>query len=207
MSTMLKVVGLLDTIEAARKAGDEAARAPLREIRRELTPLRKSIRRDFAELGGVGPEVARSVSTVAGTRGVGVRMGGRKYPFAPGREFGAKRMQTRAHFRRVQSGAYTGRRVGGGVRTTVIARIPYASDAIFGSWTGNQFDIGQSGGRLVLGQVSGRAFYPNIGAGAENIYNALEQLADKWLDQFPPPATQNTTAALAQFFAAAGLDY
>jgi hypothetical protein len=196
----LQVSGLTETVEAARAASDEWGKAVLREIREAITPIRDEARAKFEALGGVGPKVAATVRVSVSSKGATVLAGGGKVaPFIMGREFGADRLQTRPFQRR------------GGRRT--VANIPYAKDSIFGPWTGNQFVIGFSGGRLNLGEVSGRAFYPSVGAGAEKVYKALEGVAAKTIARFPDAvgrtneaATQDSAiASLNNFLARGGL--
>ena len=180
--------GLEETIAAASAAEKDLKTAVLREIRRELNPIRDDIRKRFRELGGTGPRVATTVRSTVTAKSAMVRMGNAKHPYSLGREFGAKRNRTRPFFRRVQSGAYAQRKVGGGQRRVMIAAIPYSSEKIFNSWTGNQYKIGESGGRLKIEQPAGRAFYPAIGAGAQNVFERLGKVADKYAGSFPGPS-------------------
>jgi hypothetical protein len=107
-------------------------------------------------------------------------------------------MVTRPHQRRYQSGRLISRKVGGGSKRTIVARIPYGKPSIFGPWTGNQFQIGTAGGRLTIGEVSGRAFYPSVGAGAENVYKALERVADRTVARFPDQIGRTSAAQYEQ---------
>ena len=184
----LTVQGLEETIAAASAAEKDLKTAVLREIRRELNPIRDDIRKRFRELGGTGPRVATTVRTSVTAKSAMVRMGNAKHPYSLGREFGAKRNRTRPFFRRVQSGAMASRKVGGGQRQVMTAAIPYSSPRIFDSWTGNQFDLGESGDRLRVAKTSGRAFYPAIGAGAQNVFERLGKVADKYAGSFPGPS-------------------
>lgn len=181
----LSVTGLEETIAAASAAEKDVKQAVVREIRKELRPLANDIRQRFRDLGGTGARVATTVRVSTGGQSAKVSMGSAKHPYSLGREFGAKRNVTRPFFRRVQSGAFATRRVGGGERRVTRARIPYAKDTIFGAWTGNQFQLGESGDRLVIEQESGRAFYPGIGSGAQNVFERLKKVADKYADSFP----------------------
>lgn len=208
------MAGLEETIAAATAAEKDVQQAIMRELRRELRPLASDIRDRFRQLGGTGARTATTVRSQVNAKSVAVRMGNAKHPYALGREFGAKREQTRPHFRRVQSGKYAARKVGGGSRRVVVARIPYASDRIFGPWTGNQYDLGESGGRLVVTQESGKAFYPAIGAGAQNVWDRLSKVAEKYADAFPTTTGQpsSTTVGvsaadrLAAFLKAGGIE-
>jgi hypothetical protein len=92
------------------------------------------------------------------------------------------------------------------------AAIPYSSPRIFDSWTGNQFDLGESGDRLRVTKTSGRAFYPAIGAGAQNVFERLGKVADKYAGAFPDRvgnagkiSTNSPTDRLAAFLATGGL--
>lgn len=206
------MAGLEETIAAASAAEKDLKTAVLREIRRELNPIRDDIRRKFQGLGGTGPRVATTVRTSVTAKSAMVRMGNAKHPYSLGREFGAKRTRTRPFFRRVQSGAMASRKVGGGQRQVMTAAIPYSSPRIFDSWTGNQFDLGESGDRLRVTKTSGRAFYPAIGAGAQNVFERLGKIADKYADSFPDRVgnpgkiTTNTpTEKLAAFLATGGI--
>ena len=181
----LSVTGLEETIAAASAAEKDVKQAVVREIRKELRPLANDIRQRFRDLGGTGARVATTVRVSTGGRSAKVSMGSAKHPYSLGREFGAKRNVTRPFFRRVQSGSFATRRVGGGERRVTRARIPYSKDTIFGAWTGNQFQLGESGDRLVIEQESGRAFYPGIGSGAQNVFERMKIVADRYLDQFP----------------------
>ena len=181
----LSVTGLEETIAAASAAEKDVKQAVVREIRKELRPLANDIRQRFRDLGGTGARVATTVRVSTGGQSAKVSMGSAKHPYSLGREFGAKRNVTRPFFRRVQSGSFATRRVGGGERRVTRARIPYAKDTIFGAWTGNQFQLGESGDRLVIEQESGRAFYPGIGSGAQNVFERMKIVADRYLDQFP----------------------
>ena len=69
-----------------------------------------------------------------------------------------------------------------------MARIPYSKDSIFGPWSGNQFKLGEAGGRLTLEESSGKAFYPAIGVGAQNVFERLKTVAETYVDSFPSPA-------------------
>lgn len=176
----LRVTGLSETIEAAKAATDEWGKAVLREIRKAITPIRNEARQKFEALGGVGPMVAQTVRVSVSSRGAAVLAGGGKAaPVVMGREFGAKRKSTRPHQRR---------------GTKTVARIPYSSPSIFGPWTGNQFDVGFSGGRLNVGEVSGRAFYPAVGAGAEKVYRALEGVTERTVAKFPDAIGRTSSA-------------
>ena len=179
------MTGLEETIAAASAAEKDVKQAVVREIRKELRPLANDIRQRFRDLGGTGARVATTVRVSTGGQSAKVSMGSAKHPYSLGREFGAKRNVTRPFFRRVQSGSFATRRVGGGERRVTRARIPYAKDTIFGAWTGNQFQLGESGDRLVIEQESGRAFYPGIGSGAQNVFERMKIVADRYLDQFP----------------------
>ena len=181
----LSVTGLEETIAAASAAEKDVKQAGVREIRKELRPLANDIRQRFRDLGGTGARVATTVRVSTGGQSAKVSMGSAKHPYSLGREFGAKRNVTRPFFRRVQSGSFSTRRVGGGERRVTRARIPYSKDTIFGAWTGNQFQLGESGDRLVIEQESGRAFYPGIGSGAQNVFERMKIVADRYLDQFP----------------------
>lgn len=185
----LTVQGLEETIAAASAAEKDLRLAVMREIRRELRPMVSDIKGRFSDLGGTGPRVATTVRASVTAKSAAVRMGDARHPYSLGREFGAKRGQTRPHVRRVQSGALSSRVVGGGTQRVSVARIPYFKDTIFGSWTGNQFKIGEAAGRLSLLEVSGRAFYPAIGAGAQHVYERLSAVADKYADSFPGPTS------------------
>jgi hypothetical protein len=184
----LSVQGLEETIAAASAAEKDLKTVMLREIRRELNPIRDDIRKRFRELGGTGPRVATTVRSTVTAKSAMERMGNAKHPYSLGREFGAKRNRTRPFFRRVQSGAMASRKVGGGQRQVMTAAIPYSSPRIFDSWTGNQFDLGESGDRLRVTKTSGRAFYPAIGAGAQNVFERLGKVADKYAGSFPGPS-------------------
>lgn len=202
----LSVQGLEETIAAASAAEKDLKTAVLREIRRELNPIRDDIRKRFRELGGTGPRVATTVRTSVTAKSAMVRMGNAKHPYSLGREFGAKRNRTRPFIRRVQSGAYATRRAGGGQQRVMTAAIPYSSPRIFDSWTGNQFKLGESGDRLTIEETSGRAFYPSIGAGAQNVFERLRAVADKYVDSFPGPATTaGASERLAAFLTQGGL--
>ena len=198
--------GLEETIAAASAAEKDLKTAVLREIRRELNPIRDDIRKRFRELGGTGPRVATTVRSTVTAKSAMVRMGNAKHPYSLGREFGAKRNRTRPFIRRVQTGAYVTRRAGGGQQRIMTAAIPYSSPRIFDSWTGNQFDLGESGDRLRVTKTSGRAFYPAIGAGAQNVFERLRAVADKYVDSFPGPATTaGASERLAAFLTQGGL--
>lgn len=207
----VRVVGLSETLEAAKAAEKGLQRDVLKELRRVLTPLRSKIRNEFSALGGTGPRVATTVRTSTTSKSVGVIFGNAKHPYSMGREFGAKRNSTRPFM--VSTGRFATRGTARGTRAEVVRRIPYSSDSIFGPWTGNQFEIGESNGRLTLGDVSGRAFYPTIGAGAQNVYDQLEKIAGSYVDRFPDAvgATSAATAKaspvgqLAAFLASGGL--
>jgi hypothetical protein len=202
----LQISGLAETIQAARAGADKWGKAVTQEIRQAITPIRNEARQKFEALGGTGPMVAQTVRVSVSSRGAAVVAGGGKVgPFMMGREFGADRLQTRPFQRRVQSGRLISRKVGGGEKRTMIARIPYAKESIFGPWTGNQFVLGFSGGRLNLGQVSGRAFYPSVGAGAEKVYRALEGVAERTIAAFPDEIGR-TQAALAERTVVASLN-
>ena len=200
------MAGLEETIAAASAAEKDLKTAVLREIRRELNPIRDDIRKRFRELGGPGPRVATTVRSTVAAKSAMVRMGNAKHPYSLGREFGAKRNRTRPFIRRVQTGAYVTRRAGGGQQRIMTAAIPYSSPRIFDSWTGNQFDLGESGDRLRVTKTSGRAFYPAIGAGAQNVFERLRAVADKYVDSFPGPATTaGASERLAAFLTQGGL--
>lgn len=191
--------GLVESIEAARLAGDDWGKATLREIRQALNPMRDDIRNSFEALPGTGPRTAKTVKASITARGAGISFGSAKAPYAMGREFGAKRSQTRSYIRRVQSGRLAGRKVGSGSQRVTVSRIPYNRDSIFGPWTGNDFDLGEAGGRLTFDKVSGHAFYPGVGKGAQNVFDALSHIADKTIDRFPGGVAQaNTMARLAK---------
>ena len=175
------VYNLAEVIEAAKKASNDWGGDVLKEIRAAINPIRDEARDKFEQLGGTGPRTAKSVRTFTSVKqGAGVRMGGARYPYALGREFGAKRNATRPIYRR-------GRRDSAGQSTStfVVRRIPYSKASIFGLWTGNQFELGETGGRLTLQQVSGNAFYPAIGAGAQNVFDALAKSTDNVMALFP----------------------
>ena len=180
--------GLEETIQAAQSAEKDLRTVMQREIRRELRPLVSDIKGRFRDLGGTGPRVATTVRSQVNSKGAAVRMGNAKHPYSLGREFGAKRGQTRPFFRRVQSGALVSRKVGGGARRVLVARIPYSKDSIFGPWSGNQFKLGEAGGRLTVEESSGKAFYPAIGVGAQNVFERLKTVAETYVDSFPSPA-------------------
>ena len=204
--------GLEETIAAASAAEKDLKTAVLREIRRELNPIRDDIRKRFRGLGGTGPRVATTVRSTVTAKSAMVRMGNAKHPYSLGREFGAKRNRTRPFIRRVQTGAYVTRRAGGGQQRIMTAAIPYSSPRIFDSWTGNQFDLGESGDRLRVTKTSGRAFYPAIGAGAQNVFERLGKVADKYAGSFPDRvgnaskiSTNSPVDRLAAFLATGGL--
>ena len=202
----LTVQGLEETIAAASAAERDLKVAVMREIRRELRPMVSDIKGRFSDLGGTGPRVATTVRSSVTAKTAAVRMGSPKHPYSLGREFGAKRGQTRAHIRRVQSGPLVSRTVGGGSQRVSVARIPYNKPSIFGPWTGNQFKLGESGDRLTIEETSGRAFYPSIGAGAQNVFERLRAVADKYVDSFPGPATTaGASERLAAFLTQGGL--
>lgn len=197
--TGVQLRGLVETIEAAKLAQDEWGKATLREIRRAINPIRDDVRNKFQELGGTGPRTAATVRATVTQRGAGVQFGSAKTPFAMGREFGAKRTQTRTFIRRVQTGRNASRVVGGGSTRASVSHIPYNRDSIFGPWTGNDFSLGDAGGRLTFDVVSGHAFYPNIGKGAQNVYDALDHIAQRTIDRFPGGVAQaNTMTRLAK---------
>jgi hypothetical protein len=181
----IEVAGIDETIRAATAAKDEWGKAVLREIRGALRPMGSDIRKRFRGLGGTGDRVAGTVRTTVIAKGATVRMGNAKHPYSLGREFGARRKQTRLHTRRVQSGKNATRTVGGGTTRVFVSRIDYTSPNIFNSWTGNQFALGESDGRLVIEEESGRAYYPGIGAGGGKIYEALSKVAVRTIDAFP----------------------
>lgn len=207
----LRVVGLSETLEAAKNGEANLEREVLKEIRRALVPMRNQIRNEFQALGGTGPQVAKSVRSSVTGKSVAVQFGGPQHPYAAGREFGAKRRSTRPFI--VSTGRYATRGTARGSRAVVVRRIPYASPTIFGPWTGNQFELGETGGRLTLGEVAGNAFYPTVGAGAQNVYDELGRLADRFLARFPGAATSTGAAQarrspvgqLASFLASGGL--
>lgn len=206
------MAGLEETIAAASAAEKDLKTAVLREIRRELNPIRDDIRKRFRGLGGTGPRVATTVRSTVTAKSAMVRMGNAKHPYSLGREFGAKRNRTRPFIRRVQTGAYVTRRAGGGQQRIMTAAIPYSSPRIFDSWTGNQFDLGESGDRLRITKTSGRAFYPAIGAGAQNVFERLGKVADKYAESFPDRvgnaskiSTNSPADRLAAFLATGGL--
>lgn len=177
---------IVDVVAAARHAKDDWGKATLREIRKALSPIRSDIRNSYQRLGGTGPLVAQTARTQVTARGAAVAEGSRDTAgFLFGREFGAKRTQTRPHTRRVQSGRLAARQVGGGETRVFVAHIDYTSPKIFGKWTGNQFELGQAGGRITLDKVSGNAFYPAVGKGAQNVLDALAKIADDTIARFP----------------------
>ena len=128
----LSVAGLEETIAAASAAEKDLKTVMLREIRRELNPIRDDIRKRFRELGGTGPRVATTVRSTVTAKSAMVRMGNAKHPYSLGREFGAKRNRTRPFIRRVQTGAYVTRRAGGGQKRIMTDAIPYSSPGIIG---------------------------------------------------------------------------
>lgn len=176
---------MAETIEAAAAGAKGLKSSPLKEIRETLNPMRDDIRNRFNALSGTGPNVAKTVRTVVSAKSAGIAMGSPKAPYSAGREFGAKQRERAVIRRRPSSG-----------QTYIAKGVPYWLPSIFGLWTGNQFEIGESGGRLTLGEVSGNAFYPGIGAGAQNIYTALEKTAADYIALFPG-TTGNTKAGKA----------
>jgi hypothetical protein len=159
------------------------------------------IKKRFRDLGGTGDRVAGTVRTSVTAKGAAVRMGNSKHPYSVGREFGARRKQTRPH---------TAKR--GGTTTRVfVAHIDYTSPNIFGPWTGNQFQLGESNGRVVIEEASGQAYYPGIGEGAGKIYEALSKVAARTIDAFPDEtgkakaSASGSVAKLNEFLSSNGL--
>lgn len=65
------------------------------------------------------------------------------------------------------------------------AAIPYSSPRIFDSWTGNQFDLGESGDRLRVTKTSGRALTLRLGPARRNAFERLGKVAHKYAGAFP----------------------
>lgn len=185
ITTGLEVTGLAESLRAAFAARDDWGDRFIKEVRAEVRPMAADIRKRFKGLGGTGSRVATTVRSSVTKDGAKISFGTAKHPYSLGREFGAKRNQTRPHSRKVQSGRNITRTVGGGKSRTFVAEIPYSKSSIFDSWTGNQFTLGESAGRLTIEEESGRAFYPAVGAGMQHLYDRLGQAADRTAKSFP----------------------
>lgn len=185
ITTGLQVTGLQESIAAAVAARDEWGDQFLKEVRAEIRPMSSDIRKRFKALGGTGDRVASTVRYSVTSKGAKISFGNAKHPYSLGREFGAKRNQTRPHSRKVQSGRTITRSVGGGASRQFVAKIPYSSPPIFDGWTGNQFQLGEAAGRLTIEQESGRAFYPGVGAGMQHLYDRLGKAAERTAESFP----------------------
>lgn len=148
--------------QAARKLGKDASKNWRDAVRKAGAPMVADAKARFRALGGTGRRTARSVALRQANDGVTIKMGGAAYPFARGREFGAKGAKTF----QVSQGNLFGR----GITFEGSRTIDYSSPKIFGSWTGSS-----SG-------ASGRAFYPAIRKHLGATRKRLEALADNYID-------------------------
>ena len=193
----IEVSGLVEVIEAAKWAKDEWGRAVLREIRAAIAPMQADIRNRFDALRHAGPLVGATVAVSVLAKGAAIRMGGSKAPYAAGMEWGSKKTETRPFIRKVGTGRLAARKVGGGEGRVIVSHINYSSPNIFGPWTGNQFDLGQTGDRVTFAQVSGHAFFPGIAAGGQGVVDRLLKIEQDTLARFPDGNIKAANAASA----------
>lgn len=86
--TGIKVVGLKE-FQKELRAIDKDLPKQLRLANKEgADVVAEAAKESFASRGGVAPKVAPSIRSAAEQRRASVKMGGKKYPFAGGAEFG-----------------------------------------------------------------------------------------------------------------------
>lgn len=170
----LEVHGLPTITRVATRLSKDAGRAWRREILQAVRPIRDDARARFRSMGGQGPRVAPLVGVYSTSRGVGLRLKDTRYleNGVPsfGVEFGAKRGATRRYRWANQFNK--------GIMFYGAKRIPYNSPRMFGTWTGNQFrpEFFESGR-----STSGRAFYPAIAEGRNDVLRDLDRLVQNYV--------------------------
>lgn len=88
-SVAIDVVGLKDFQRELRQM-DKAWAKELRVANKKAAePIAKDTRSSFASRPGVAPKVAASVKVLAEQRSASIKIGGDKYPYAMGSEFGS----------------------------------------------------------------------------------------------------------------------
>lgn len=91
LDTRIQVDGLKE-LQSALRAADRDFPKQLRVANKSAADLvAEGTRSSFASRGGVAPKVAPSVKALAQQRNASVKIGGPKYPFALGSEFGSIR--------------------------------------------------------------------------------------------------------------------
>lgn len=89
MANQIEVVGLRDFQRELRRVNAEFPKE-LRQANKDAAELvAASTRRSFASRGGVAPKVAASVKALAQQRSATVKIGGARYPYAMGSNFGS----------------------------------------------------------------------------------------------------------------------
>lgn len=93
MAGRIEVDGLRD-FQAALRAADRDFPKELRLANKEAAEVvAAATRSSFASRGGVAPKVAASVRAVAQQRSASVKIGGERYPYAMGSNFGSLRFK------------------------------------------------------------------------------------------------------------------
>lgn len=91
MPERIEVLGLKDFQRELRRL-DKAWPRELRAANRDAAEIvARGTRSSFASRPGVAPKVAASVKVLAQQRSAAVRIGGRRWPYALGSEFGSRR--------------------------------------------------------------------------------------------------------------------
>jgi hypothetical protein len=87
----IEIEGLKDFARELRRL-DKAWGKELRTASKDAADIAAdATRSSFASRGGVAPKVAASVKVLAQQRGASIRIGGDRYPYAMGSNFGSKR--------------------------------------------------------------------------------------------------------------------
>lgn len=101
----VRVSGMRELNKALREVSKET-QGELKEASRGVAEFVASDSRSAAQsLGGVAAKTAPSISPVGGVKGAGVALGGARFPFAGGAEFGSVRFKQFKPWRGNSSGA------------------------------------------------------------------------------------------------------
>lgn len=107
MVAKIEVVGLRD-LQKELRAIDKDFPKELRLANKEAAQVvADATRASFASRGGVAPKVAASVKALAQQRNASVKIGGARFPYALGSEFGGRARRTTQQFPPFQKGGYS----------------------------------------------------------------------------------------------------
>jgi hypothetical protein len=103
----IEILGLRD-LQRELRAADKAFPKELRAANKDAAEIvADATRASFASRGGVAPKVAASVKALAQQRSASVKIGGARFPYALGSEFGGGARPRTRQFPRFKKGGYS----------------------------------------------------------------------------------------------------